>query len=153
MYTTCLPPQRLLTLSRTMVLRYPLLPSPVQLYGPFLYLHHFMSTKAPQPCRLLTTQTPLVKSLKASAFLSPPQIKPPLVECETPSPWVSRLPSPLRKLLHPPLISSLPPYPLPFPLSTAQTPWRHPVHPTSQLRLLLIHLSTTYFIQVRHFRL
>jgi hypothetical protein len=151
MYTTCLPPQHLLTLSRKMVLRYPLLPSPVQLHRPFPYLHHSMSTKASQPCHLLTTHTPLVKSLKASTFLSPHQIKPPPVECETPSPWVSRLPSPLRKLLLPPLISSLPPYPLSFPLSTSQTPWRHPVHLTSKLRLLLIHLSTAYFIQVRHF--
>ena len=141
---TGLPPQSLLSFSRTMMLRLPL-------RLPFPYLHHSMPTKPSWPCRHLTIRTPLVRLLKTSPFLSPHQIKPLQVRCEKPPPWVSRLPSPLRTFLNPPHHSSLPPYSLPFSLEPTQPPWYLPVNQTSHRRLLPIRLSTIYFIQVRRF--
>lgn len=103
-FAMTLPPQRFLALSRTMTRRSPLLPRllSVQLHRPSPHLHHPVSTTVSRPCRRLTTRTPFAGLLKASAILSPHQIKPLLVRCETPSPQVSWLPSPHRKLLHPP---------------------------------------------------
>ncbi|KAN0126341.1 hypothetical protein V8E53_015130 [Lactarius tabidus] len=119
-----------------MIRRYSLLPTSIQLHLPLPFPRHSKSTEASRPCRHLrsraqSAQTPLVRLLKASAFPLPHQIKPPVMQRETPSPWVSRLPSPLRKLLHPLHHPSLPPYPLSFPLGTTQTPWRHPRYQTS----------------------
>jgi hypothetical protein len=138
MFTMTLPPQRSLTLSRTTTLHCPLLPLPVRLHRPFPYLHRSISTTASRPYRRLSTHIPLVRPSKAPAFPSPHQIKPPLVKCEAPSPWVSRLPSPLREHLHRPHLPSLPPYLLPFLSSKTQPPWRLPVHQTSHHRLLPI---------------
>ena len=98
---TGLPPQSLLSFSRTMMLRLPL-------RLPFPYLHHSMPTKPSWPCRHLTIRTPLVRLLKTSPFLSPHQIKPLQVRCEKPPPWVSRLPSPTPDISKPtsPLLST-----------------------------------------------
>ena len=61
-------------------------------------------------------------------------------------------PLPTPEILNPRHHSFLPPFPLPFPLCTAQTPSCLPVNQTPHLRPLLTRLSTKCFIQVRRFR-
>ena len=87
-FAMTLPPQRFLALSRTMIRRSPLFPRllSVQLHRPSPHLHHPVSTTVSRPCRSLTTRTPFARLLKASAFLSPHQIKPLLMRYETLSP-------------------------------------------------------------------
>ena len=61
-------------------------------------------------------------------------------------------PLPTPEIVNPSHYSFLPPFPLPFPLCTAQTPSCLPVNQTPHLRPLLTRLSTKCFIQIRRFR-
>src|SRR6266702_8101710 len=148
--------QPLLSLSCMMTLRWSLLPLPVPMRLLRPYLPRFMSSKASQMCGImcimchhLTTSTPLIRQpSKASAFLLPHQIQPSLVQYGTSSPQVLQRPAPLLKLRHPPLFP-LPPHPVPLSSSTTQTSWRLPNPQSSHLQLLLIQLSTIYFLQLR----
>src|ERR1700686_1291742 len=106
-----------------MMLHCPLLPLSVQLHRPFHYLYHTMSTTTSRQCRCLTTHTPLVRPLTASAFPLPRQIQPLLVQCETQfsknrktknkSESLSpRPPNPLLKLPQSTILPPLPSHPL-----------------------------------------
>src|SRR6266571_4048727 len=83
-FTTTLPPQPLFVLSYTITLRCPLLPLPVPMRLPRPYLPYFMSSKASRMCHGLTASTlPIRQPSKASAFLLPHKIEPPLVQYGT----------------------------------------------------------------------
>src|SRR6266702_3945452 len=87
-FTTTLPPQRSFALSCMIALYRSLLPFPAPIRLPRPYLPHFASTKASRMCHRLTTSAPFRQPSKASAFLLPHQIQPPLVQYETLSPQV-----------------------------------------------------------------
>lgn len=132
-----LPPHPLLTLSRTMMPRYPLLLLPAQLHLPFPYLHHPVSTKASQQWRPTTTHTPLVRPLKASAFPLPRQTQPLLAKCKI-------------RILKNKREPSLPLRPCPF-QKLLQSVILHPFLKLSQRQRRPLHqwLSTIHCIQVR----
>ena len=120
-------------------------------YLPLPYLHHSMSMNASGPCRHLTTQysDPTRESIRVPVTSLNQATADAMRDAAT---LGITTPLPTPEILNPRHHSFLPPFPLPFPLCTAQTPSCLPVNQTPHIRPLLTRLSTKCFIQVRRFR-
>ncbi|KAH9017484.1 hypothetical protein EDB83DRAFT_186831 [Lactarius deliciosus] len=122
------------------------LPIPMRLPRP--YQPHFTPSTASPMYHCLTTSTPFIRQpSKASAFPLSPRIQPPVMQYRILSPQLYHCPTPLPQRRHLPLLFPLPPYLPPFPSNTTQR--RLYMHQISHLQLLVIQLSTIYFLQVR----
>ena len=120
------PPLRLLlALSPMVVLRWSLLPQglPVLMHRSHPHLPHVVFTEVSQLYRRALAPSPFIRLSVLLLFV------------------VTRYLTPLLTHLYL-LVLFHPPYPLPLPSSTTQTPWRLPIHLTSHLRLPLIKFLT-----------